>query len=174
VLSLPKTRGHTLINNDILRRIRYAFDLKDGAMIEIFTLAGFNATETQVSSWLKKEDDSNFLQINDTELAAFLNGFIIFKRGKRDDKPLKSEESLNNNIIFQKLRIALNLQAEEIINIFQMVNFRLSNHELSAFFRKPGHKNYRECKDQILRNFLMGIQLQLRPNHIDSIPDLES
>ena len=92
----------------------------------------------------------------------------------RDDKPLKSEESLNNNIIFQKLRIALNLQAEEIINIFQMVNFRLSNHELSAFFRKPGHKNYRECKDQILRNFLMGIQLQLRPNHIDSIPDLES
>ena len=163
-----------MINNDILRRIRYAFDLKDGTMLEIFSLADFSATDAQISAWLKKDDDPNFLPITDTEFAAFLNGFINFKRGKREGQPVKSEEYLNNNIIFQKLRIALNLHAEEIINIFQAINFRLSNHELSAFFRKPGHKNYRECKDQILRNFLMGIQLQLRPNHTDSSSDAES
>ena len=67
-------------------------------------------------------------------------------------------------MVFQKLRIALNLKAEDILAAFELAGFNLSNHELSAFFRKPSHKNYRECKDQVLRNFLLGIQLQLRPN----------
>jgi uncharacterized protein YehS (DUF1456 family) len=52
--------------------------------------------------------------------------------------------------------------------IFELAGFRISNHELSAFFRKPTHKNYRECKDQVLRNFLLGVQRQLRPGASDS------
>jgi uncharacterized protein YehS (DUF1456 family) len=156
-----------LTNNDILRRIRYTFDLKDSSMVEIFSLADFNATEEQVSNWLKKDEDDNFLKLNDAELAMFLNGFINFKRGKRDGQQPKSEERLNNNMIFQKLRIALDLKAVDVLAILQLADFHLSNHELSAFFRKPGNKNYRECKDQILRNFLLGIQRQLRPSHND-------
>ena len=163
MLGLPKTRNYILTNNDILRRIRYTFDLKDSAMIEIFSLADFIATEEQVATWLKKEEEDAFLNLSDTELAVFLNGFINFKRGKRDGQQPKPEEHLNNNKIFKKLRIALNLKAEDILEILQLVDFRLSKHELSAFFRKPGSKNYRECKDQILRNFLQGIQCQLRP-----------
>lgn len=137
-------------------------------MIEIFSLADFIATEEQVSAWLKKDEDEAFLELDDMELATFLNGFINFKRGKREGHQQKPETHLNNNIVFQKLRIALNFQADDILGVFELIGFRLSNHELSAFFRKPGHKNYRECKDQILRNFLMGIQLKLRPNHSDS------
>jgi uncharacterized protein YehS (DUF1456 family) len=41
--------------------------------------------------------------------------------------------------------------------------FRLSKHELSAFFRNPTQPQYRECKDQVLRNFLMGLQMKYRP-----------
>lgn len=156
-----------MTNNDILRRIRYTFDLKDSSMVEIFSLADFNATEEQVSNWLKKDEDDNFLKLNDAELAMFLNGFINFKRGNRDGQQPKSEERLNNNMIFQKLRIALDLKAVDVLAILQLADFHLSNHELSAFFRKPGNKNYRECKDQILRNFLLGIQYQLRPSHND-------
>jgi len=37
-------------------------------------------------------------------------------------------------------------------------NLRISKHELSAFFRKLDHKHYRECKDQILRKFLKGVE----------------
>lgn len=161
-----------MTNNDILRRIRYTFDLKDSTMVEIFSLADFNATEEQVSAWLKKDEDVTFLELKDQELAGFLNGFINFKRGKRDGEQPKPEKYLNNNMVFQKLRIALNFTADDILGVFQLIGFRLSKHELSAFFRKPGHKNYRECKDQILRNFLRGIQCQLRPNHSSS--DLES
>ena len=157
-----------MTNNDILRRIRYTFDLKDSAMVEIFSLADFKATEDQVVGWLKKEDDSDFLKMTDTELAVFLNGFINFRRGKRDGQQPEPEKRLNNNRVFQKLRIALNLKADDILDILKLVDVHLSEHELSAFFRKPDSSNYRECKDQVLRNFLLGVQYQLRPADRDS------
>lgn len=156
--------GSILTNNDILRRIRYVFDLKNSALIEVFALAEVNVSQQQVTAWLKKEDEPGFVALADNELASFLNGFIALKRGKREGEQPKAESKLTNNMVFQKLRIALNLQAEEILAIMQLVDFRLSKHELSAFFRKPEHKNYRECQNQILRNFLMGLQRQLRPN----------
>tara|TARA_R110001592_G_scaffold87235_4_gene257667 strand:+ start:1254 stop:1772 length:519 start_codon:yes stop_codon:yes gene_type:complete len=162
-LGLPKTREYILTNNDILRRVRYTFDLKDSVVIDIFSLADCAVTADQVSAWLKKEEDDTYLKMQDRELVAFLNGFINFKRGKRDGAQPVLEERLNNNMVFQKLRIALNLKAEDVLDIMQLADFRLSKHELSAFFRKPDKKNYRECKDQILRKFLSGIQLQLRP-----------
>ncbi|MEH6625233.1 MAG: DUF1456 family protein [Motiliproteus sp.] len=153
-----------MTNNDIFHLILSTFDLNDSAVIEVFSLADFNATEEQVTNWLKKEDDDTFIKLNDTELALFLNGFINLKRGKRDGGKPKQEDHLNNNMVFQKLRIALNLKAEDILEVLQLVDIRLSKHELSAFFRKPDNKHYRECKDTTLQNFLLGIQCQLRPN----------
>ncbi len=157
-----------MTNNDILRRVRYTFDLKDNVVIEIFALADFKVSNEQVTSWLKKEGDDSFVELSDTELAIFLNGFINFKRGKREGEQPKPEEKLSNNSVFQKLRIALNLKAEDIIEILQLADFRLSKHELSAFFRKPDNKHYRDCKDQVLRNFLLGLQHQLRSNGDES------
>ena len=153
-----------MTNNDILRRIRYTFDFKDSEVIDIFALADFKATEQQVTTWLRKDEDAYFRELTDWELAIFLNGFINLKRGKREGPQPEPEERLNNNLIFRKLRIALNLKAEDIIDILQLVGYRLSKHELSAFFRKPGNKNYRTCKDQVLRNFLLGIQYRFRPD----------
>lgn len=152
-----------MTNNDILRRIRYTFDLKDRTMIEIIALADVKVTEEQVVGWLKKDDDSEFIKMTDKELAVFLNGFINFKRGKREGQQPEPESRLNNNKVFQKLRIALNLKADDILDILKLVDVHLSQHELSAFFRKPESSNYRECKDQVLRNFLLGVQFQLRP-----------
>ncbi|MDP4535135.1 DUF1456 family protein [Alkalimonas collagenimarina] len=152
-----------MTTNDILRRIRYVFDLKDSDIKDVFALADVSVTREQVIAWQKKEEDEAFISMTDPELAAFLNGFIALKRGKRDGEQPKPEAKLTNNMVFQKLRIALNLQAEDILAIMQRVDFNLSKHELSAFFRKPDHKNYRECQNQVLRNFLMGLQRQLRP-----------
>ncbi|WP_420745728.1 DUF1456 family protein [Photobacterium damselae] len=152
-----------MTNNDILRRIRYTFDFKDKAMVDIFAQAEVTVTEEQVVSWLEREDDSAYIKMSDSELASFLNGLINLKRGKREGEQPEPESRLTNNMVFQKLRIALNLKAEEILEVLELANFRLSKHELSAFFRKPENKHYRECKDQILRNFLLGVQLQLRP-----------
>lgn len=154
-----------MLNNDILRRIRYTFNLDDSKMISIFGLADHQVTRAQVSDWLKKDDDPSFQECNDTEFAIFLNGFINKKRGKKEGAQPESEKILTNNIIFMKLKIALNLKAEDVLEIMELAEFRMSKHELSAFFRKPGHKHYRECKDQILRNFLIGMQLKYRPSN---------
>lgn len=151
-----------MTNNDILRRVRYTFDFDDSKMIAIFALGGRVVTREQVSAWMKKDDNPSHLKLNDTQLATFLNGLINDKRGKKEGVQPEPEKRLGNNIIFVKLKIALNLQAEEILSILELVGFGLSKHELSAFFRKPGHKHYRECKDQVLRNFLHGLQLKYR------------
>mgnify|MGYP005991183027 CR=1 FL=1 len=151
-------------NNDILRRLRYNFDFSDAEMIQLFKLAEVDVDRTQISNWLKKDEDPEFDSIYDKDLAIFLNGFINLKRGKKEGEQAKPEKSLNNNIIFRKLKIALNLRDEDILEIFKLVDFRISKHELSDFFRKPDHKHYRPCKDQFLRNFLYGMQVKYRKN----------
>lgn len=152
-----------MTNNDILRRLRYAFNFNDSAMIDTFAAADVVVTKEQVINWLKKEEESSFVVCRDCELATFLNGLINVKRGKKEGVQPKPEEHLTNNLIFMKLRIALNLKTDDILALMAKVDFAMSKHELSAFFRKADNKHYRECKDQILRNFLMAVQQQLRP-----------
>jgi len=133
-------------------------------MIEIFALADHSVTREQISDWLKKEDDPAFKECSDPEMAHFLNGLINDRRGKKEGAQPESEQHLNNNMIFRKLKIALDLKAEDILEILNRVDVHISKHELSAFFRKPKHKHYRDCKDQILRNFLKGVQIKYRDN----------
>ncbi len=146
-----------LINNDVLRRLRYTFNFNDKKMSSIFFSFGVEVTREQISQWLKKDNDTDFVSCTDKQLASFLNGFINEKRGKKPGTQPVAEQRLTNNIILTKLKIALNLQAEELISILDSVGFRLSKPELSAFSRKADHKHYRVCKDQILRNLLQAI-----------------
>ncbi len=151
-----------MTNNDVLRRVRYIFDFNDEKMIALFALADAQVTREQVSAWLKKEEDEAYQLLSDQQLAIFLNGLINDKRGKREGPAHTPEKQLNNNTIFMKLKIALNLKAEEVLSLMALAGFTMSKHELSALFRKSDHKHYRVCKDQILRNFLKGLQLKHR------------
>ncbi len=149
-----------MTNNDVLRRVRYIFDFNDNKMIELFALAAEKVTREEVSRWLKKDEDENFQAMSDRQLAAFLNGLINAKRGKKDGPQHEAEKQLNNNLIFMKLKIAMNLKAEDVLELMALSGFQMSKHELSALFRKKDHKHYRQCKDQILRHFLKGLQLK--------------
>ena len=151
-----------MTNNDILRRIRYTFDFSDPKMIEIFAHTNRTVTREDINAWLKKEDEPDVIECSDEDMSIFLNGLIIERRGKKEGEQPKPEKRINNNIIFRKLKIALDLKAEDILEILALAEVEISKHELSAFFRKQGHKNYRGCNDQILRNFLKGVQLKYR------------
>ena len=153
-----------MTNNDILRRIRYIFDFGDSNMIAIFSLADHEVTKDQIRDWLKKNDDPACQECSDTELAIFLNGLINDKRGKKESLQPEPESCLTNNIILRKLKIALNLRAEDVLEIMGLARLRMSKHELSAFFRRTDHKHYRDCIDQILSGFLKGLQLKYRPD----------
>ena len=149
-------------NNDIMRRIRYTFDFNDSKMINIFESADYQVTRAQISDWMKKDDDPAYQNLNDNHLSIFLNGLINTNRGKKEGDQPKPEKRLNNNIVFRKLKIALNLKDDDILEILELVDMKISKHELSAFFRNPNQDQYRLCKDQILRNFLLGMQIKYR------------
>ncbi len=149
-----------MVNNDVIRKIRYTFEFSDTKMIELFGSAGLSVTRAQISNWLKKDDDPAYQYISDFQLACFLTGLINEKRGKSEGLQPVPENKLNNNIIFRKIRIALNLKDENILEILELAGVNISKHELSAFFRNPVQPQFRECKDQILRKFLRGLQLR--------------
>jgi len=167
-LRVTRNRGSSVTNNDILRRLRYSFNFNDNTMMALFAEAEVAVTREQISQWLKKDDDPAFVRLSDMQFASFLNGFINHRRGKKDGEQPKAEHKLTNNIILKKLKIALNFQTEDIINLLTTVGFKLSAPELTALFRKPDHKHYRECKDQLMRNFLTAIQQTYRPNSSSS------
>jgi uncharacterized protein YehS (DUF1456 family) len=152
-------------HNDVLRRIRYIFDYDDSQMMEVFAHADHAVSREQVCAWLKQDEDAEMVKIRDREMAIFLNGLINLHRGRRDGPQAEPENRLTNNMVLMKLRIAMNLQSDDVQALLAETGLKFSKHEISALFRKPGHKHYRECEDQLLRNVLKGLQTRLRNTH---------
>ena len=154
-----------ITNNDILRRLRYALDIKDATMIEIFKLAEHEIARSKLLDLLKKEEEGGYVDCSDEVMERFLDGLIIYKRGKREEMPGRVEkkaEPLTNNGILKKLRIALKFREDEMLSTLKLAGMSLSKSELSALFRKEGQRHYKECGDQILRNFLKGLTTRFR------------
>ncbi|MDQ0273563.1 DUF1456 family protein [Cytobacillus purgationiresistens] len=169
-------------NNDILIRLRYALDIKNIDMVEIFKLGGVDVSREEVLKILVKskdsyddeldyaESDEDFIKCDDIMLESFLNGFIIFKRGKQDPKPGQPEKTVMsikrhgsvNNVLLKKLKIALELRSEDMIDILKEAGVIITKNELSAILRKEGHNNYVECGDRYARNFLKGLAIKYR------------
>jgi len=151
-----------MTNNDIFRRLRYLFNFNDLKLIALFSLVDLKLEAGQVKDWLRKDDNPEFKEITDKELASFLNALIIEKRGRREGPLPIAEDPLSNNMILRKLKIAFDYKTDDILDIFALIDKKISKHELSAFFRNPDHKSYRPCMDQYLRAFLMGLQTKYK------------
>ena len=149
-----------MTNNDILLSVRNTFDFDNSKMIAIFGLADLEVTCDQVNGWLGEKGNPEYQACTDLQLANFLNGLINYKRGKKEGQQPEAEILLTNNAILMKLKIALDLKADDVLDIMNLVDIHISKYELSAFFRKPYHKNYRACRDKILRNFLKGVHIK--------------
>ena len=152
-----------MINNDILRRVRYALDINDATMIEIFALSDYAITRDDLLDLLKKDDEEGFASLDNRRMNLFLDGLIIHKRGKQENPVAKTPDiSLDNNSILKKLRIALAFKEDDMLNTLKLADFQLSKGELSAFFRQKDHKHFRKCGDQVLRNFIQGLAVHCR------------
>jgi len=154
------------MNNLVLRRLRYALNLRESGMAEIFKLVDAKVAPAHISNLLKREQDDGFAACSGLEMEQFLDGLIIKLRGPRDgDAPAVAQAvTMNNNIILKKVRIALELREEHLLEIMNLADFKFSKSEMSAFFRKPGSRQYKPCGDQMLRNFLMGLCEMKRPS----------
>lgn len=173
-------------NNDALIRIRYIFDLSDKLVRDIFKLGGLDYTKEEVRKILIKSKDNSYFhdglsmeEIDALEdntpctnemLERFLNGLIIYKRGKQEPRPgttpppeitIKDDKSVNN-VILKKLKIALALTADDIMDILKSVDVTIGKSELGGLLRKEGHKHYRYCGDNYARKFLKGLGMRYR------------
>ena len=154
-----------MINNDVLRSIRYMLDLSDTRVVEITKLAdpAFPIEKADVQAYLRKDDDPEYAECSNAVLAHFLDGLIVYCRGRDESLPLRPvEKRVNNNVVLKKLRVAFALKDVDMHEIFESAGFPISKPELTALFRQPGHTNYRVCGDQLLRNFLKGLTLRVR------------
>jgi uncharacterized protein YehS (DUF1456 family) len=156
-------------NNDILRRLRFAINLSDARMVTTFALGGYETDEIGVRGLMAREDDPELVFCDGDTLSAFLDGLIIDRRGPRDPgAPVPAPSELNNNQILKKLRIALNFREANMLSILAKGGHVMSKHELTALFRKPSHKHFREAGGQVVRRFLYGLTAELRPGDVDA------
>ena len=170
--------------NDRLVRLRYALDIKDTEMVEIFKLGGLELTKEDVKKMLTKSKNENSDTIKKEEfqkndyvkdcsnqtLESFLNGLIIFKRGRQESAvnepeklvPMVINDKNVNNMLLKKIKIALSLTSEDMLGVLGNAGVQISKSELSAVLRKEGHRNYKECGDRYARNFLKGLAIAWR------------
>lgn len=171
-------------NNDRLVRLRYALDLKDRETVEVFSLGEQELSKEAVQQMLTKVTNSDTSQDDEDEFTeniyekacdnrtfeSFLNGLIIYKRGQQvtaKGEPVKQTRLIKhdkdiNNVLLKKVKIALTLTSDDILDILDETGVHISNSELSAVLRKEGHRNYKECGDRYARNFLKGLALRYR------------
>lgn len=151
-----------MTNNDYLRSIRYILNVNDQKFLDIIKLGGEqNLSLEEVTDFLRHEEDDLYLKADDQLVHSLLDGVIILKRGKDETKtPPPLEYPMTNNIVLKKLKVAFSLKEDDMHEIVALAGFKIGRSELSAFLRKKGHENYRECGDQFLRNFLKGLSLK--------------
>lgn len=156
-----------MTNNDILKRLRYALDLGDFSVLEMTKNGGREISSLDLTAYYRKEDEEGYRNCSNPVLNSFLDGLILKKRGPRPESrpelsgeiktPVKKLVVPRNNDVMKKLKIALELKDDDIVKIFKSIDFKISKSEINALFRRSNHKNFRECGDQILRNFIQGL-----------------
>jgi len=149
-----------MINNVILRRISNIFDFNDDKICAVFKLGQCEISTEQLAHIFIEKNDPTYKELLDVELAGFLNGLIVEKRGPSDGPERENEIEISNNAIFNKLKISLTLKAEDVISTLELAELSLSKYELSSFFRSVNHKHYRECSDDVLSSFLSGLKIK--------------
>jgi len=139
-------------NNDVIRRFRYALNISDATMVNIFKMAECKIERTELGNLLKKEGEPGYAICSTDLLERFFDGLILYNRGAQEEKSSEREapsprsgsagkygtnsdsagkygehirvsaapDSLDNNLILKKIRIALDLKQEEMMEIFRL------------------------------------------------------
>jgi len=166
LLATPLFRPIFMIHNDVLRRLRYALAINDTAAISIFKLVNYDMEIDYLHAVMKREGEEGYLPCRDKIIALFLDGLIIKNRGRQEGQmpqELGPKERLSNNEVLRKIRIAMSYKDDDMIAVLKLADFRISKGELSAFFRKPDHRNFKPAGDQVVRNLLQGMVKKYRP-----------
>ena len=150
-------------NNDVFRSIRLILNIDEASVVNIFNLADCSIPLATVSGYLKESREPGYVECTNEHLIFFLDGLITHRRGQsKDDQgnTKKPFSPLTNNVILKKLRIAFDLKEDDMIELMSLADYEVSKNELGSIFRKLGHKHYRECSDDFIMAFLVGLSFR--------------
>ena len=153
-------------SNELLRHLRKLLALNETGMAQIFACGHYEVAPETVRTWLKQDNEADFTPCPDLALAHFLEGLIISRRGARERASAAPPPvyPVSNNQVLKKLRIAFELQGDDMHTLFEAAGNPLTKQELDALFRKPEHKNFQACSDQTLRTFVKALMERFRPH----------
>jgi uncharacterized protein YehS (DUF1456 family) len=152
-------------HNDVLRSVRYLLNVSDAKLGDIIRLGGGDASPADLAAMLKRDDEEGYRECGDALLARCLNGVVIYKRGRDESRPpAPVEVPVTNNAVLKRLRVAFELRDGDIVALIEQSGLRVTKGELGAFFRRPDHRNYRDCGDQFLRNLIKGLSANAAAN----------
>ena len=150
-------------NREILIGIVEAMSLTNEQVQECLTFGNNPISDDELNLILSDNESECLLEI----LEAFLNGIITFKRGPKEETSSKKKKIAPlsrkgiNNVVMKKLKIALNLTNDDLVDVFSLVPYHISRGDLTTFFRKEGHKHYKKVDDHLLSRFFIGIEKTL-------------
>ncbi len=154
-----------MTNNEVMKSVRYTLEIKNRDVVEMIKAGGVELSVLDVVGLFKNEEEEGFIECPAEIIHAFLDGLILERRGPSEGPARKfSTATINNNMVLRKLRIAFDMKDTDMLVTMRSVGFKISKGEISALFRAPSHKNYVECGDQFLRNFLKGLTRRYRPD----------
>jgi uncharacterized protein YehS (DUF1456 family) len=167
-----------MTKNDILIRLRYALNITDLALVDIFALGGKPMKVEAIRPLFLKKEDPGYRECDGSTLGSFLQGLIVSRRGPREEQtnqrpqptggrklpsaPPSWQNNPSNNDVLKALRIALQLKDVDVVDTMRAAGADVTVSELNTLFRKEGHSKYQACGDQFLRNFLNGITKKYR------------
>ncbi len=152
-----------MINNDVLRSVRYMLAIDEEALAAIVRLDDGEVSAAELRAYLRRDDEPGYEPCPDRLMARLLDGLIVHRRGRDESgRPRPPDSPITNNVVLKKLRVAFQLKEEDLVAILRAAGFPVSGPEVNALFRSPGHPNYRACGDQFLRNFLKSLTARLR------------
>jgi uncharacterized protein YehS (DUF1456 family) len=131
----------------------------------IFAAVEIELSDKEINNLLKTEYEPQFEALPDYVLVLFLNGLIDTYRGKKEGvelEPVAKTIKISSNDVLKKLRIAFNLQEQEVRDALKLVTIELTKSDLAALFRKAGHAQYKACDDELLLDFIEGLGLLLK------------
>ncbi|MEE9333717.1 MAG: DUF1456 family protein [Granulosicoccaceae bacterium] len=146
-------------NNELLRRLRYSLQIDDQVAVRVIKQGGLKTTLEEVGTWRLKDEEPGFAGCPNQAISAFLAGYIVEKRGSQEGKPVPqpSKAHIENNTVLKLMKIALSMRGDDLQACMETGGASLSVSEVNALLRKPDSRNYRQCGDQVLRQFLNGV-----------------
>ncbi len=148
--------------NDIFRKITQCLQLDSLQIQQLLAMSAIDLSDKEITNLLKTDYQPGFEPLPEYVLLIFLNNLIEQKRGKKNDaepEAIQKHAKVSNNEVLKKLRIAYNLQEQQVRTALKLVTIELTKSDLAALFRKPGHVHFKACDDELLLDFIEGLGL---------------